>query len=65
MRNNLVNAGSPALIWTWTSARLTSMPKNAGVRSRATPSAEVLRVFIAMVELRPCQGETAFDVILA
>ena len=48
-----MNAGRPALIWTWTSTSLTSMPENATVRSRATPSAEVLRVFIAMVERRP------------
>lgn len=41
------------------------MPENATVRSRATPSAEMLRVFIAMVELRPRKRSAASMIILA
>ena len=41
-----VNAGSPALICTWTSTSLTSIPENATVRIRATPSAEGLSIAI-------------------
>ena len=48
----MVNAGRPALIWTCTSTSLTSMPENATVRIRATPSAEGLS--IAIVSVEPC-----------
>ena len=51
-RPTMVNAGSPALICTWTSTSLTSMPENATVRSRATPSAEGRSIAIVEVEPR-------------
>jgi hypothetical protein len=47
-----VNAGSPALICTCTSTSLTSIPENATVRIRATPSAEGLSIAIVLVEPR-------------
>ena len=48
----MVNAGSPALICTCTSTSLTSIPENATVRIRATPSAEGLSIAIVLVEPR-------------
>ena len=48
----MVKAGSPALICTWTSTSLTSIPENATVRIRATPSAEGRSIAIVEVEPR-------------
>ena len=45
-RPTRVNAGRPALICTCTSTSLTSIPENATVRMRATPSAEGLSIAI-------------------
>ena len=64
-RPTTVKAGNPALIWTWTSTSLTSMPENATVRSRATPREGGLSVFIAMVESRQRRHSAATAVILS
>ena len=48
----MANAGSPALICTCTSTSLTSIPENATVRIRATPSAEGVSIAIVKVEPR-------------
>ncbi len=55
----------PGAIWTWTSTSLTSMPENATVRSRATPSEGRLTVFIAKVEPHQRHDRAATAAILA